>query len=870
MNGTGEEEIIQEKKGSLAQMLFLIKIVDGISVSQSEFLEQLPGIIKKIFFEEEKPNRTVLSMFFNSDKNQKHKLAGGRYVEFLRKITSKNALERSFFEELEQKLRYYIHERSWRQVYPREYYKKLEQCIPDNISKCRPIDVVLYLWDIDDDTSDPGSYKDVMSYLFQLCEQDDMQSPEGDVLKLIAYALLCAIFPDSNKLNGYAIPFDEDNGAFNSELDREKYSIFKEHEAVRRIGEILNSDSTCYIVGSAGSGRKSIVNTYEIQMKEEDRQEAFLYYKLEYSLFRKVDKNTVTTENLSGILNDIQIKREKIHGSLTLVIDRWNGEKDVFWEKFQDLASIRKGCPVKFIFTTENSFVKVDRKMLIDLNNEYLQSRQKCAYELFCKSLNQYRKASLKEKIIKFLECLDWHFFGTKLLAETMKERNYSIEDIKKYYKNSGRIWKDEVDIFPYMKNLGLGSMESSVYDFLVCVSVMTKENETITKDFYLRMISDSADFEKVYKTAMEKSFIIEDKENMGEISFHLRPHIRQVILTMNPSFQNPKLLTIFCATAKMASFFEKGIYMNKYADSLKDVKRLVDNILQLMPYKAGQFTSLYIRFVRFIRIVEDKSETALRYLRGMEQCIQENGTEIFEEDLAAIYSEMAAVYALQDEDQEVRRVLKETVRFYAIHNTESINLLTSSKAMVSPFESCSTANILDNLFVLKGAGVSTSSKEFLEARIALSNLMIQNLKKVKYDEKEDVYRAALKHLNEVIQFTENDAPQGEYESVLAEALYARARLNHVYYEELSSNPQLQLMVDDLSRVEEMMVEIWGKYHSKLIPVYVEKAEVCKEMHRKEKVKEYLTLLRVLSTKNRESIFTRAQKKRITELRQEA
>lgn len=334
MNGTGEEEIIQEKKGSLAQMLFLIKIVDGISVSQSEFLEQLPGIIKKIFFEEEKPNRTVLSMFFNSDKNQKHKLAGGRYVEFLRKITSKNALERSFFEELEQKLRYYIHERSWRQVYPREYYKKLEQCIPDNISKCRPIDVVLYLWDIDDDTSDPGSYKDVMSYLFQLCEQDDMQSPEGDVLKLIAYALLCAIFPDSNKLNGYAIPFDEDNGAFNSELDREKYSIFKEHEAVRRIGEILNSDSTCYIVGSAGSGRKSIVNTYEIQMKEEDRQEAFLYYKLEYSLFRKVDKNTVTTENLSGILNDIQIKREKIHGSLTLVIDRWNGEKDVFWEKF--------------------------------------------------------------------------------------------------------------------------------------------------------------------------------------------------------------------------------------------------------------------------------------------------------------------------------------------------------------------------------------------------------------------------------------------------------------------------------------------------------------------------------------------------------
>lgn len=59
MNGTGEEEIIQEKKGSLAQMLFLIKIVDGISVSQSEFLEQLPGIIKK--FSLRKKNRTELS-----------------------------------------------------------------------------------------------------------------------------------------------------------------------------------------------------------------------------------------------------------------------------------------------------------------------------------------------------------------------------------------------------------------------------------------------------------------------------------------------------------------------------------------------------------------------------------------------------------------------------------------------------------------------------------------------------------------------------------------------------------------------------------------------------------------------------------------
>ena len=67
MEETRQNGNIREDQGTLAQMLYLIKIVKGTSVSQVEFVEQLPQKIRDIFFGgNNNPNRTVLSMFFNS------------------------------------------------------------------------------------------------------------------------------------------------------------------------------------------------------------------------------------------------------------------------------------------------------------------------------------------------------------------------------------------------------------------------------------------------------------------------------------------------------------------------------------------------------------------------------------------------------------------------------------------------------------------------------------------------------------------------------------------------------------------------------------------------------------------------------------
>lgn len=144
MEETRQNGNIREDQGTLAQMLYLIKIVKGTSVSQVEFVEQLPQKIRDIFFGgNNNPNRTVLSMFFNS--KQKHKLAESRYADFLKQITDKNTLDSMFFTDLKRRIQYYVNQRKWKQFYPREYYKELQYCIPDNVDECMPIEVVVYL-----------------------------------------------------------------------------------------------------------------------------------------------------------------------------------------------------------------------------------------------------------------------------------------------------------------------------------------------------------------------------------------------------------------------------------------------------------------------------------------------------------------------------------------------------------------------------------------------------------------------------------------------------------------------------------------------------------------------------------------------------
>ena len=79
-------------------------------------------------------------------------------------------------------------------------------------------------------------------------------------------------------LNGYVIPYDMDgyNMDFIPELDREKLLIFRKHEALTKIHEIMESEEpVCYLVGSAGSGKESIIKAYELQLREEKRRAIF-------------------------------------------------------------------------------------------------------------------------------------------------------------------------------------------------------------------------------------------------------------------------------------------------------------------------------------------------------------------------------------------------------------------------------------------------------------------------------------------------------------------------------------------------------------------------------------------------------------------
>lgn len=155
--------------------------------------------------------------------------------------------------------------------------------------------------------------------------------------------------------------------------------------------------------------------------------------------------------------------------------------------------------------------------------------------------------------------------------------------------------------------------------------------------------------------------------------------------------------------------------------------------------------------------------------------------------------------------------------------------------------------------------------KKYYETKTELARLMTRGLKRLEYQDQEDVYRAAIANINEAIGFFENNGQEDD--AALATALFVRAVLNRTYAG-IENNPQLQLIIDDLSHAEKIQNEIWGVYHSKQIPIYLEKAEISQELFRKEETEEYLRLIRDIRMKNREIEFAPNQRKRIKDLKQ--
>ena len=74
-------------------------------------------------------------------------------------------------------------------------------------------------------------------------------------------------------------------------------------------------------------------------------------------------------------------------------------------------------------------------------------------------------------------------------------------------------------------------------------------------------------------------------------------------------------------------------------------------------------------------------------------------------------------------------------------------------------------------------------------------------------------------------------------------------------------------MIDFLTKAEHLRASIRGKYHSWMISIYLEEAEVYLEMADREKASEYLEKLNKIIKSNKEIMFTDLQKKRIERIR---
>lgn len=531
-----------------------------------------------------------------------------------------------------------------------------------------------------------------------------------------------------------------------------------------------------------------------------------------------------------------------------IVFSDWNGHDDT---EFRNVLKI-KNC--KFIFMTTNAVSKgiIFPDCWIDLNTEYLEARKICSQNVF-KNIYDTHHLSIEEfnNLEFLLKSIDYHFFTTIILARSLCKHQKTISEKREQLTKSQKLF-DESDVLPYTGNLGLDYISNSMSDFLRLLCLMPSTGITI--DFLSLLVAEKETSKTAYKKCLEYSFI---QEGANRTFFYLRPHIKQVLMGYsNLSLESELIFQLFIRVANIVETCSKNLKDNNYLKYSKELLSLVEFILKIFPYKPAQFTSTYMSLLRFLWI-SDKPQTALSFLTQMEKSISKPIYRYLSADLAQIQLTMGYVYnSLSDYDKAVD-YLKSASETFAQQYTSSHSLQVLAETVNSPFQ-IQDFHALSKDAEMREKMFGENSDEFYTTKLQLARYMVNKLSTLSESDKEKTFHDASLLLDECLQYFNIRKESAAF----ATCLYLKAILFRK-----CGNKDYTIMIDFLTKAEHLRASIRGKYHSWMISIYLEEAEVYLEMADREKASEYLEKLNKIIKSNKEIMFTDLQKKRIERIR---
>lgn len=531
-----------------------------------------------------------------------------------------------------------------------------------------------------------------------------------------------------------------------------------------------------------------------------------------------------------------------------IVFSDWNGHDDT---EFRNVLKI-KNC--KFIFMTTNAISKgiIFPDCWIDLNTEYLEARKICSQNVF-KNIYDTHHLSIEEfnNLEFLLKSIDYHFFTTIILARSLCKHQKTISEKREQLTKSQKLF-DESDVLPYTGNLGLDYISNSMSDFLRLLCLMPSTGITI--DFLSLLVAEKETSKTAYKKCLEYSFI---QEGANRTFFYLRPHIKQVLMGYsNLSLESELIFQLFIRVANIVETCSKNLKDNNYLKYSKELLSLVEFILKIFPYKPAQFTSTYMSLLRFLWI-SDKPQTALSFLTQMEKSISKPIYRYLSADLAQIQLTMGYVYnSLSDYDKAVD-YLKSASETFAQQYTSSHSLQVLAETVNSPFQ-IQDFHALSKDAEMREKMFGENSDEFYTTKLQLARYMVNKLSTLSESDKEKTFHDASLLLDECLQYFNIRKESAAF----ATCLYLKAILFRK-----CGNKDYTIMIDFLTKAEHLRASIRGKYHSWMISIYLEEAEVYLEMADREKASEYLEKLNKIIKSNKEIMFTDLQKKRIERIR---
>lgn len=825
---------------TLNNMRKLFKIVSNGQLSQLTFLERLPKEISSIFFPQTAdgaPNKAGVSSLFNH--NVQEKVVVQRYYRFKSRIINRehNTLNRTFFESLKESCKDYADRDAWENIEVAPDFFTVSNVHGEVVERMvSPLELLVLWFEVSEEyDEDNTSFKSIFMQTYFYYKENPTQN---NLSTMIAYAILCSIFPKPDVfLNGYSIPplFTADIEDFKNK----KSNTFKKHPAAMKIQQILCDFSYCVVIGTHGCGKESIVNAFESYYAD-GAFSTFYYYNLSYDTENRPKPRVISPVNLDESVASINIDTRGNSLPTVIVLSNWNGKKDMVFRKLLKM----KRC--KIIFLTPNSLSKKDvpSKCCIDLNQEYLEARRASSKAVFL-SIYGSVLPNENENLNILLDAIDYHFFATVILARSMCQKGLTISEKVEMLKHNIRIF-EESDILPYIRNLGLDYISSTMVQYLTLLCITPPEG--ITKNFYSVLVLDKQLYKNDYEKCMETSLLQENPDGTG---FRICSHIKQALMGLtNFTLENERIFQLIIRIADIAEVCSEDIQYNEFKEYSQEILAFVKSILKIFPYKPAQFTSAYIALIRFLWI-SDKPRTALLYLTQMKKSITKVRYRFIENDLAQIYLTMGYVYNSIGDYQNAEENLKLSTEIFAKQYTSSHSL--QLRVEPASFDSFTPGlNVLD----IRRKIFTEESYEFYITKLQICWILLKQLSG--NSEKEKIFQDAEKQLNECCEYFESH----DCKAALATSLFLRVKLLRKH-----KDKDFDVITNDLNKAKQLRASIRGKYHSWMISIYMEEAEVHMELSNKNIVEDYVTIIDKILEEKTEIKLTKIQNNRIQKVK---